>query len=155
MENKKTTPSLIDKLANVVKFTTNLSVIVAIIFGIYEISQKKDIERRKIAIEAVAKTRSNDFIKSFTRLKTAYLKNENNKIRFFRERVACCLHDFKDKIFNISKSICFAFDKFDFIIDAFQFSRMNGEMAMVDQTIAVAQQHFSETNKMSATGLIR
>lgn len=80
MEEKVAITSVQDKLLNVIKFTTNLSVIVAIIFGISEILQNKETERRKIAIEAVAKTRSIDFIKSFTRLKTAYISNKNIEI---------------------------------------------------------------------------
>jgi hypothetical protein len=51
----------------------NIAVIAGIIFAIIQIDQSTRSERRRVAIEAVKEVRTNDFLKAYARLKTAYI----------------------------------------------------------------------------------
>ncbi|GEM_PF-2386032 len=54
-----------------ISFLANIAVISGIIFASIQITQSNKSEKRRIAIEAVSPTRSNDFLKAYARLKTA------------------------------------------------------------------------------------
>lgn len=63
------------KVQYITTIIANLAVLIGIIFALIQIVQSKHIERTRIAIEAVNKVRSNDFLKAYKRLKIAYSKN--------------------------------------------------------------------------------
>ena len=58
-------------IERVISILANIAVISGIIFAAIQITQSNKSEKRRIAIEAVSPTRSNDFLKAYARLKTA------------------------------------------------------------------------------------
>jgi hypothetical protein len=62
----------IDRTVSIISIISNIAVIIGIIFAFAQIVQSNRSEKRLIAIEAVKETRTNDFIKSYTRLKSEF-----------------------------------------------------------------------------------
>jgi hypothetical protein len=60
------------KIEKAISILANIAVISGIIFAFAQIMQSNNFEKRRISIEAVSQTRSNDFLKAYTRLITAY-----------------------------------------------------------------------------------
>lgn len=58
------------KIERIISIIANISVIVGIIFVFIQIIQSNHFERRRIAIETISQTRSNEFLKAYTRIKT-------------------------------------------------------------------------------------
>lgn len=66
----------IKNLEKLISILANIAVICGIIFVLIQITQANEFEKRRIAIDAVSKTRSNDFLKAFARFKTACSSQE-------------------------------------------------------------------------------
>lgn len=60
------------KVRNWISVITNIAVIAGIIFAYVQIKQANRTEKRRIAIEAVSLTRTAEFLKAYSILKTAY-----------------------------------------------------------------------------------
>ena len=72
MDKKNSKRGICKKVDHIVDLVSKLSVIIAIFFVVFQFNQNERLERRRIAIEAVNKTRQVEFIQAFTRLKTVY-----------------------------------------------------------------------------------
>ncbi len=59
------------RVDQVITFSTKLSVIIAIVFGMYQVCSQHTVETRKVAIELVNATREPGFLQAFSRLKGA------------------------------------------------------------------------------------
>jgi len=62
--------------------------------------------------------------------------------RFFSNLVEESLVNFQCKVSQIMKAISFTFDDFDFIINPFQLTGMDGIFTMAKNTITMAFKHF-------------
>lgn len=66
-----------NKINEYITLLMKISVIIAVILGLFQLNQNDRAEKRRIAIEAVRQTRTVEFIKALTRLKKGC---ENRKI---------------------------------------------------------------------------
>lgn len=64
---------------------------------------------------------------------------------FFSELVEKSLVNFKRKVSQIVKAISFTFNDFNFVINPFQFTGMDGILTMVKDAITMAFKHFYKT----------
>ena len=62
----------------VVGLLANIAIIVGIAFAFIQIKQANQTERKRVAIEAVRQTRSNEFTQAHTRLRTIYVSQHLN-----------------------------------------------------------------------------
>lgn len=60
---------MLGRVDQVITFSTKLSVIIAIVFGIYQVYHQESVETRKVAIELVNSTKEQGFLEAFSRLK--------------------------------------------------------------------------------------
>ncbi len=60
-----------ERASRVITFSTKLSVIVAVGFGIFQVNYQREVEARKVAIELANATREPGFLRAFSRLKGA------------------------------------------------------------------------------------
>ena len=63
-----------EKVATLMSIAANVTVVAGIIFAGFQFSHTKHSEKLQTAINAVNQTRSSDFLKAYTRLKTASLE---------------------------------------------------------------------------------
>lgn len=75
-ENDFLNKSWFKKIEKLISILANVAVICGIIFALVQITQANKSEKRRISIDAVSQTRSNDFLKAYARLKTAYTSQE-------------------------------------------------------------------------------
>jgi hypothetical protein len=68
------------KCEKVISVFANAAVIAGIMFAFYQIIQSNNFEKRRIAIEAISPTRSNDFLISYTKLINAYREKRLSSI---------------------------------------------------------------------------
>jgi hypothetical protein len=66
------------------------------------------------------------------------------KLWFFSNLVEESLVNFQRKISQVMITIGFTFNDFDFVINPFQFTGMDGIFAMIQDAIAIAFEHFYE-----------
>lgn len=69
MDRKNSKRDIFKRIDHIVDFFSKLGVIIAVLFVIFQLNQNDRLERRRIVIEAVNKTRQVEFIQAFTRLK--------------------------------------------------------------------------------------
>jgi hypothetical protein len=70
MDRKNSKRDICKIIDHIVDLISKLSVIIAVLFVIFQLNQNDRLERRRIAIEAVNKTRQVEFIQAYARLKT-------------------------------------------------------------------------------------
>jgi hypothetical protein len=70
MDKKKSKRNFCQTLAHLIDMGSKLSVIIAAVFVIIQLNQNDRLERRRVAIDAINKTRQVEFIQAFARLKT-------------------------------------------------------------------------------------
>ena len=66
------------------------------------------------------------------------------KFWFFSRLVGESLIDFQCKVPKIMEAICFSLNDFDLVVYAFDFTRVDGVIAVVDNPISMALDHFSK-----------
>jgi hypothetical protein len=76
MNRKISKKDILKSLDHLIDSVSKFSVIIAVLFVIIQMNQNDRLERRRIAIEAVNKTRQIEFIRAFARLKTFYETKE-------------------------------------------------------------------------------
>lgn len=119
------------KIERMISILAKFAVIIGIIFAFFQIIQSNRIERRSIAIETVKQTRSKEFIKAYTRLKTAYkskqikdqysLIDDINYIMIIYDNIAnLYINNLADKCI-IKKSVYFAVRDFTPILDFMEY----------------------------------
>ena len=74
---KESKISLLNITERLVSVVADIVVIAGIIIGVLQLYQAISSEKRQNTINAVAQTRSNDFLQSYARLKTAHKSNYN------------------------------------------------------------------------------
>lgn len=86
MDNESVSSKFIEKTRKITSLIANLTIIIGIIFAGIQLWQTKDINRKQVAIEAVSKTKTDDFLKAYARLKTIY-KIDNINMQMVIQRV--------------------------------------------------------------------
>ncbi len=64
----------------ILSLLANFAIVLGILFAIIQINNDKKIERKKIAIETIDKTRTQEFIRSYVRIKRCIENNEKHNI---------------------------------------------------------------------------
>lgn len=70
--NRSFFKTLVQTLEKPFALLANVVVVLGIIFALVQYIQSNRAEKRRLAIEAVSQTRSNDFLKAYSNLKAAY-----------------------------------------------------------------------------------
>ncbi len=65
-------PPRLLSVANVVSIVANIAIVAGVGFAFVQITQANQFERRRIAIEATAPTRSPEFLTAYSKLRDAY-----------------------------------------------------------------------------------
>jgi len=76
--NHVTKQAVLSKIEKFLAMTANVCVIIGILVAIFQFSQSKRAEKVQNAINAINQTRSDDFLKAYARLKTAYSTGQAN-----------------------------------------------------------------------------
>ncbi len=61
-----------ETVERLISIASNIAVIAGIVFAFIQVDQSNQSEKRLVAIEAIRQTRTDDFIKSYTRVKSAF-----------------------------------------------------------------------------------